>query len=116
MLIWWARRDSNPQPRDYESPALTVELQALPLLSVICGLRFSTLGLLCLKTQVSITFHPLQCLSIELLKPAACPLDVSLAGCTFRWEIVTLECPASLIIVNALVHAPPRRVRHAWRK
>src|ERR1700730_15550091 len=27
--FWWARRDSNPQPRDYESPALTVELQAL---------------------------------------------------------------------------------------
>ena len=26
--MWWARRDSNPQPRDYESPALTVELQA----------------------------------------------------------------------------------------
>ena len=26
--LWWARRDSNPQPRDYESPALTVELQA----------------------------------------------------------------------------------------
>src|SRR5580698_6533115 len=25
---WWARRDLNPQPRDYESPALTVELQA----------------------------------------------------------------------------------------
>ncbi len=24
----WARRDSNPEPRDYESPALTVELQA----------------------------------------------------------------------------------------
>lgn len=21
---WWAQRDSNPQPRDYESPALTV--------------------------------------------------------------------------------------------
>ena len=29
MESWWARRDSNPQPRDYESPALTVELQAL---------------------------------------------------------------------------------------
>ena len=27
--MWWARRDLNPQPRDYESPALTVELQAL---------------------------------------------------------------------------------------
>ena len=27
-ILWWARRDSNPQPRDYESPALTVELQA----------------------------------------------------------------------------------------
>jgi hypothetical protein len=26
---WWARRDLNPQPRDYESPALTIELQAL---------------------------------------------------------------------------------------
>jgi hypothetical protein len=26
--IWWACRDSNPEPRDYESPALTVELQA----------------------------------------------------------------------------------------
>lgn len=24
----WARRDSNPQPSDYESPALTFELQA----------------------------------------------------------------------------------------
>src|SRR5579863_10306598 len=29
MQWWWARRDSNPQPRDYESPALTIELQAL---------------------------------------------------------------------------------------
>ena len=30
LLIFprWARRDLNPQPRDYESPALTVELQA----------------------------------------------------------------------------------------
>ena len=28
MTYWWARRDLNPQPRDYESPALTVELQA----------------------------------------------------------------------------------------
>ena len=26
--VEWAWRDSNPQPRDYESPALTVELQA----------------------------------------------------------------------------------------
>ena len=30
LEVWWARRDLNPQPRDYESPALTVELQALP--------------------------------------------------------------------------------------
>ena len=29
LIEWWARRDSNPQPRDYESPALTIELQAL---------------------------------------------------------------------------------------
>jgi hypothetical protein len=26
--IWWARQDSNLQPRDYESPALTIVLQA----------------------------------------------------------------------------------------
>jgi hypothetical protein len=25
-LNWWARRDSNPEPKDYESSALTVEL------------------------------------------------------------------------------------------
>jgi hypothetical protein len=25
---WWARRDLNPQPTDYESAALTIELQA----------------------------------------------------------------------------------------
>jgi len=23
---WWAHRDSNPEPKDYESSALTVEL------------------------------------------------------------------------------------------
>ena len=32
---WWARRDLNPQPRDYESPALTVELQARTVLHFI---------------------------------------------------------------------------------
>lgn len=31
VKAWWARRDLNPQPRDYESPALTVELQARKL-------------------------------------------------------------------------------------
>ena len=31
--IWWARRDSNPQPSGYEPPALTIELQALPEVS-----------------------------------------------------------------------------------
>jgi hypothetical protein len=25
---WWARKDSNLGPRDYESPALTAELRA----------------------------------------------------------------------------------------
>ncbi|CAA6676950.1 Unannotated [Lentimonas sp. CC4] len=33
---WWARWGSNPRPRDYESPALTAELQAQKLCS---GLR-----------------------------------------------------------------------------
>ena len=31
----WARRDSNPEPRDYESPALTTELQALLLCFIL---------------------------------------------------------------------------------
>ena len=29
--VWWAHQDSNLEPRDYESPALTVELQALSM-------------------------------------------------------------------------------------
>jgi hypothetical protein len=28
QTVWWARRDSNPQPSGYEPPALTIELQA----------------------------------------------------------------------------------------
>ena len=28
FTLHWARSDSNREPRDYESPALTVELQA----------------------------------------------------------------------------------------
>ncbi len=26
LIRWWAHQDSNLEPRDYESPALTVEL------------------------------------------------------------------------------------------
>lgn len=26
LIRWWAHQDSNLKPRDYESPALTVEL------------------------------------------------------------------------------------------
>ena len=28
LRVWWALRDSNPEPRDYESPALTVAPRA----------------------------------------------------------------------------------------
>lgn len=34
FIFWLARRDSNPQPRDYESPALTIELQAIKLILI----------------------------------------------------------------------------------
>jgi hypothetical protein len=27
LSLWWGRWGSNPRPRDYESPALTTELQ-----------------------------------------------------------------------------------------
>src|SRR3954467_5293109 len=46
-VAWWARRDLNPQPRDYESPALTVELQALQahiLLQTIYLYQYDTVG------------------------------------------------------------------------
>lgn len=26
LILWWAQKDSNLQPKDYESSALTVEL------------------------------------------------------------------------------------------
>lgn len=31
--VWWAQRDLNPRPSDYESPALTTELWARPILA-----------------------------------------------------------------------------------
>ena len=31
---WWASRDLNPQPADYESDALTIELKALLLKTI----------------------------------------------------------------------------------
>ena len=46
-MSWWALRDSNPDPRDYESPALTVaprarcgKPHAAHLLALEKGLRF----------------------------------------------------------------------------
>ncbi len=30
VVKWWAQRDLNPRPSDYESPALTTELWAQP--------------------------------------------------------------------------------------
>ena len=41
---WWARRDSNPQPSGYEPPALTIELQALPVRAVVRRNGSSHLG------------------------------------------------------------------------
>ena len=41
---WWARWDSNPEPRDYESPALTVVLQARMSLVEAVGSDHSLLG------------------------------------------------------------------------
>lgn len=33
----WPRRGSNPEPSDYESPALTVELQGLVDAAIVTG-------------------------------------------------------------------------------
>ncbi len=42
IRIWWARSGSNRRPRDYESPALTPELQArLEKESVYCITQYS---------------------------------------------------------------------------
>ena len=45
LILWWALRDSNPEPRDYESPALTVAPRAL----VISGCKGNG-GLPCRET------------------------------------------------------------------
>ena len=49
MLLYlvdlWARWGLNPRPRDYESPALTTELQAL--IRVLCTTQYSSVGALC---------------------------------------------------------------------
>ena len=44
LLFQWARWGLNPRPRDYESPALTTELQALILFYFICPIRASYLS------------------------------------------------------------------------
>ena len=46
---WWAQRDSNPQPRDYESPALTIAPWALniskrPALTKALVFKFAMVG------------------------------------------------------------------------
>src|ERR1035441_5227586 len=41
--------------------------------------------------------------------------QLSSVGWTYRWDTVTLECPASFIIVNASAPASPNRVRKVWR-
>jgi hypothetical protein len=35
--------------------------------------------------------------------------------CTYRCEMVTLECPANFCMVNASALASPHRVRAVWR-
>ena len=49
--IWWAWRDLNPQPKDYESSALTVELQAQEHLEHPYVMS---------KPKNAATFHPLE--------------------------------------------------------
>ena len=41
--------------------------------------------------------------------------QLSGVGCTYRWDTVTLECPASFMIVNASAPASPNLLRKAWR-
>ena len=39
IVLWWARRDLNPRLKDYESSALTAELQArIPLTDTVTAL------------------------------------------------------------------------------
>lgn len=64
---WWARRGSNPRPRDYESPALTTELQA-PVLPAGTGSGAGT------RTQNPLINSQMLC---QLSYPGLCGCDVS---------------------------------------
>ena len=53
--FWWALRDSNPEPRDYESPALTVAPRAL--MNGECNSNKGNSGLISSLHVVNTTMH-----------------------------------------------------------
>src|SRR5207248_2496847 len=55
--IWWARRDSNPRPRDYESPALPLSYRpGLPFSATIAKHGCSGIVLLFSHSRTRATF------------------------------------------------------------
>ena len=90
----------NPQPRDYESPALTVELQAPSMIHALAQCPRGFVGLLPLARSSAF--------AIQRFQPAKRVLQVRHG---MRQPVVTLEFPASFMIVNVLAADPPGRVR-----
>ena len=117
---WWALKDLNLRPTDYESAALTAELRALTfkfnnLLRFMLsagfpvGIFVRTLEVpaasASLSASTSATFAALS-LSIRW-KARSMPSGV---GCTYRCDTVTLLCLAMRMMVKACAPASPRLV------
>ena len=88
--------------RDYESPALTVELQALPLLTKNSQAGVGSLG-------ETTPFALSMAFSVERFYTIKDPLHGLRHGVNGRRLTLTLEYPASLLIVNAYALYPRKQ-------
>ena len=110
LILWWARRDSNPRPRDYESPALTAELQAL---QSVTRTAFPTVA----KTVAGgSTFGSASAFERESCKRSKARSTASGLGWTYRCETVMLLCPAIRMMVKASTPDSPSLVSIVWRR
>ena len=67
MIKWWARRVSNPQPKDYESSALTIELLAHKLVNKLVN-RLAAAVLMSTTTGTPRTASMITARAIESLR------------------------------------------------
>ena len=125
---WWALKDLNLRPTDYESAALTAELRARALISTTCtnfGTRrfFTVVEIVwtseappapAASTWASSTIASSAFVAFNSCsRSKACSMS-SGVGCRYRSQTVTLLWAAIFMIVNASA-ASPKPVNIVWR-